>query len=70
VTKKFAGKGCRGWKMAGVLLTVARGDGGRLSDQRGVGTVGRRGPLRRDDRAGLVCYTDSSANLRIFLLTS
>jgi hypothetical protein len=33
VTKKLAGKGCSGWKMARVLLTVARGDGGRLSDQ-------------------------------------
>jgi hypothetical protein len=40
VTKKLA----RGWRMAGgVLFTVTRGDGGRLSNQRGVGTAGRRG---------------------------
>jgi hypothetical protein len=45
VTKKFAGKGCSGWRMAGgIFLTMTRGDGDRLSDQRGVGTVGRRGP--------------------------
>jgi hypothetical protein len=55
--------------MAGVLLTVARGDSGRLSDQRGVETVGRRGLMGRDDRAGLVRYANSFANLRIFLLT-
>jgi hypothetical protein len=48
---------------------VTRGDGGRLSDQRGVGTAGRRGPLGRDDGAGLVCYADSSANLKVLLLT-
>jgi hypothetical protein len=53
MTKKLAGKGCSGWKMAGVLLTVARGDGSRLSDQQGVRTIGRRGPLGRDNRAGL-----------------
>jgi hypothetical protein len=31
VTKKFAGKGCRGWKMAeGVVSVVIRGDDSRL----------------------------------------
>jgi hypothetical protein len=30
MTKKFAGKGCSGWKMVGVLLMVARGDNSRL----------------------------------------
>jgi hypothetical protein len=52
--------------------TVARfrGDGGRLSDQRGVGTAGCRGPLGQDDGARLVRYANSSANLRVFLLTS
>jgi hypothetical protein len=48
---------------------VIRGDGGRLSDQRGVRTIGRRGPLRQDDRAGLVRYANSSANLKVLLLT-
>jgi hypothetical protein len=43
----------------GVLFTVTRGDGGRLSNQRGVGTAGCRGPMGRDDRAGLVRYADS-----------
>jgi hypothetical protein len=38
-------------------------------DQQGVGTAGRRGPLGRDDRAGIVRYTDSSVNLRVLLLT-
>jgi hypothetical protein len=29
VTKKLAGKGCRGWRMAeGVVSVVIRGDGG------------------------------------------
>jgi hypothetical protein len=31
VTKKFAGKGCSGWKMAGGMFhTVTRGDDSRL----------------------------------------
>jgi hypothetical protein len=45
-----------------------RGDGGLLSDQRGVRTVGRCGPLGRDGRAGLVRYANSSVNLRVLLL--
>jgi hypothetical protein len=48
----------------GMSLTVIRGDGDRLSDQRGVRTIGCRGPLGRDDKAGLVCYANSSANLK------
>jgi hypothetical protein len=54
----------------GVVSAMTRGDGGRLSDQRGVGTAGRRGPLGRDDRAGLVRYANSSTNLKVLLLTS
>jgi hypothetical protein len=73
VTKKLAGKGMAG----GVFLTVTRGDDSDrlghgddvLNDRREVGTAGRRGPLGRDDRAGLVRYADSSANLRVLLLT-
>jgi hypothetical protein len=53
-----------------VVSAVTRGDGGRLSDQRGVGTAGRRGPLGRDDRAGLGRYANSSANLKVLQLTS
>jgi hypothetical protein len=52
-----------------VFLTATCGDSGRFSDQRGVGTAGRRGPLRRDDRAGLGRYANSSANLKVLLLT-
>jgi hypothetical protein len=48
---------------------VTCGDGDRLSDQRGVRTVGCRGPLGRDDRAELVRYANSSANLKVLLLT-
>jgi hypothetical protein len=56
--------------MAGeVFLTTTCGDGGRLSDQRGVGIAGRRGPLGRDDRAGLGRYANSSVNLKVLLLT-
>jgi hypothetical protein len=71
VTKKLAGGiSCSGWKMAGeIFLTVIRGDGSQLSDQRGVGTAGRRGIMEETDRAGLVRYTDSFATLRVFLLT-
>jgi hypothetical protein len=54
----------------GVVSAMTRGNGGRLSDQRGVGTPGRRGPLGRDDRAGLVHYANSSAPLKVLLLTS
>jgi hypothetical protein len=54
----------------GVVSAMTHGDGGRLSNQRGVGTAGRHGPLGRDDRAGLVCYANSSANLKVLLLTS
>jgi hypothetical protein len=53
----------------GVVSAMTRGDGGRSSDQRGVGTAGRRGPLGRDDRAELVRYANSFANLKVFLLT-
>jgi hypothetical protein len=35
-----------------------------------VETAERRGPLGRDDGAERVCYTDFSANPRVFLLTS
>jgi hypothetical protein len=52
--RSLPGRVAVGGRCPGVLLTVARGHGGRLSDQRGVGTVGRRGPLGQDDGAGLV----------------
>jgi hypothetical protein len=68
--QKLAGD-CSGWRMAGgIFLTVTCGDGGRLSDQRGVGTARHRGPLGRDDRVGLGRYANSSANLKVLLLTS
>jgi hypothetical protein len=38
-------------------------------DRREIGAAGCRGPLGRDDTAGLVCYANSFANLRVFLLT-
>jgi hypothetical protein len=38
-------------------------------DRRGIGVVGCRGLMGWDDGAGFVCYADSSANLRVFLLT-
>jgi hypothetical protein len=35
MTKEFAGKGCRGWKMAeGVVSMVTRGDSGCASHER------------------------------------
>jgi hypothetical protein len=37
-----------------VLLTVTCGGGSRLSDQRGVGTAGRRGLMGGNDGTGLV----------------
>jgi hypothetical protein len=71
VTKKLAGEGCSGRRMAGgIFLTVTCGDGGWLSDQRGVGTAGCRGLMGEADRAGLVRDADSFANLRVLLLTS
>jgi hypothetical protein len=48
---------------------VTCGDGGRLSDQRGIGTAGHRGPLGRDDRAELGRYANSSTNFKVLLLT-
>jgi hypothetical protein len=40
-----------------------------LNDRRGVGAAGHREPMGEDDGAGLVRYADSSANLRVLLLT-
>jgi hypothetical protein len=71
MTKEFAGNGCSGWKITGeVFLTVTCGDGGRLSDQRGIGTAGCRELMGEDDGAGLVRYANASVNLRVFLLTA
>jgi hypothetical protein len=52
-----------------LMVARFRGDGGRLSDQRGVETAGCRGPLGQDDGARLVRHAISSANLRVLLLT-
>jgi hypothetical protein len=41
-----------------------------LGDRRGIGAAGRRGLMGGDNGAGLVRYADSSANLRVLLLTS
>jgi hypothetical protein len=38
-------------------------------DRREIGAAGCRGPLGRDDRAGLVRYANSSANLKVLLFT-
>jgi hypothetical protein len=38
-------------------------------DRRGIGAVGCHGLMGGDDGAGLVRYADSSANLRVLLLT-
>jgi hypothetical protein len=40
-----------------------------LNDWREIGAAGCRGPLGRDDKAGLVRYANSSTNLRVLLLT-
>jgi hypothetical protein len=40
----------------------------RSDDRREIGAAGCHGPLERDDRVGLVRYTDSSTNLRVLLL--
>jgi hypothetical protein len=39
-------------------------------DRRGVGAAGCRGLMGGDDGAGLVRYANSSANLKVLLLTS
>jgi hypothetical protein len=38
-------------------------------DRRGIGAAGRRGLMGGNDGVGLVRYADSSANLRVLLLT-
>jgi hypothetical protein len=38
-------------------------------DRREIGVAGCHGPLGRDDTAGLVRYANSSANLKVLLLT-
>jgi hypothetical protein len=40
----------------------------RSGDRRGIGAAGRRGLMEEADRAGLVRYADSFANLRVLLL--
>jgi hypothetical protein len=40
-----------------------------LSDRRGVGAAGRRGPMGGDDGPGSARYADSSTNCRVLLLT-
>jgi hypothetical protein len=47
VTKKLAGKGCSGWRMAGtVFLTVTRGGGSRLCHGNDI-------PVYRDRRGSM-----------------
>jgi hypothetical protein len=41
-----------------------------LNDRRGIGAARCRGLMGEVDRAGLVRYADSFANLRVLLLTS
>jgi hypothetical protein len=65
VTKKLVRKGCRGWKMAegvvSVVIAVERSTRGK--------NCWMSWTMGRDDRAGFVRFADSSANLRVFLLT-
>jgi hypothetical protein len=65
MTKEFAGNGCRGWKMAEGVVSVVIVVQRSTRDK----NCWMSWTMGRDDAAGLVRYADSSANLRVFLLT-